>query len=188
MPWMNESGWIYLCVSLTNPNSFKVGLTSSPNIYTRLGSTTDPFYILVRGYKVPDNYYPQPRSTSHSRLHNPMFYLEHYIHEELRKHFDNQYHTMTNKKSEWFEGNIGHGIGYVNYFFARTVNILDENGRYDTNTYTFDPIVGRNYFYQNLFNRFPYHPCISPLHDLFTKDPSLGESTMASALDIPYVE
>lgn len=183
---INQSGWIYVGVDLRDPRYFKLGLTTRANIYKRFSDTTNPFYMLLRGYRIPAEFIYGTDISSHDYRKNEAYYLERYIHKELEKNFKRQKHHVNNSPTEWFEGDWGLALGCVNYFFARTVHRLDENGNAVMDNLTYDPVLNSGYFY-NIIE--PYKGNNIHIDKLFKKfnEEHLEYSTFASVLDIPII-
>lgn len=188
---LNECGWIYICIDLRDPLSFKVGLTKTNNIFQRMSDTTNPYYMLVRGYKIPDNYINNLDCKHRSFRTSDWYYLERYIHKELEKGNDRINHCMTGKESEWFEGDLEGAIGEIDYYFARTVELLDEDGNHDIRPHIYDPIINTMFFYEKLYRFMERNIYIKKIHDHFNECDLSSYSntniTLTSVLDIPYV-
>lgn len=184
---LNECGWIYICIDLRDHFAFKVGLTKSKNIFNRVSETTNPYYMLVRGYRIPDSYITNQVCNRRSFRASDWYYLERYIHKELEKSHDRVLHCMKDTISEWFEGDLECAIGEVNYYFARTVNLLDEDGNHDISNHIYDPIINVPYFYHRLYRFANRNKYIEKLNKYFNDNPMTLSPTLAGALNIPYV-
>lgn len=184
---LNECGWIYICIDLRDPFSFKVGLTKAHDIYHRVSETTNPYYMLVRGYRIPNSYITNLDCNRRSFLGSEWYYLERFIHKELEKRFNRVVHCMTGNESEWFEGSLEAAIGEINYFFARTVDLLDENGNFNINHLIYDPIITRIFFRDFLYRFVGRNIYLSKLNQQFIAHPMAHSFTLASTLNIPYI-
>ncbi|HEE5437938.1 GIY-YIG nuclease family protein [Acinetobacter baumannii] len=184
---LNECGWIYICIDLRDPFAFKVGLTKARNIFDRVSETTNPYYMLVRGYRIPDSYIMNQLCNRRSFRESDWYYLERYIHKELEKSHDRVLHCMKGTTSEWFEGDLEYAIGEVNYYFARTVSLLDEDGNHDISNHVYDPIINVEYFGHRLYRFANRNKYVQKLKKYFDDNPRTCNITLTSALNIPYV-
>jgi hypothetical protein len=187
---LNEFGWIYLCIDVRDPYSFKVGLTKANNIFDRISDTTNPYYLLVRGYRIPDFYISNPNCTNRSFRESDWYYLERYIHKELEKIHHRVTHCMKGSLSEWFEGDLEYALGQINYYFFRTVSLLDEDGNPPSaiNDYIYDPIINSVYFYNRLAKFSNRNHYIQKLEQHFCNTNQLfSNTTLAQVLHIHYI-
>lgn len=184
---LNECGWIYICMDLRDPFSFKVGLTKATNIYERVSDTTNPYYMLIRGYMIPNSYITNLDCNRRSFLGSQWYYLERFIHKELEKRFNRVVHCMTGNQSEWFEGSLEAVIGEINYFFARTVDLLDDNGNYNINHLIYDQPITQYFFYRSLYKFAERNIYLDKLDKHFRANPMIPTFTLASTLNIPYI-
>jgi hypothetical protein len=183
---LNELGWIYLCIDVRDPYAFKVGLTKANNIFDRISDTTNPYYMLVRGYMIPNFYIRDPNCTNRSFRESDWYYLERYIHKELEKAHHRVTHCMKGSLSEWFEGDLESALGEINYYFARTVGLLDEDGNHTINNYIYDPFINVFYFYERLAKFSNRNKYIQKLEQHFNNQQYLN-ATLTQVLNIPYV-
>jgi len=183
---LNEFGWIYLCIDVRDPNAFKVGLTKANNIFDRISDTTNPYYMLVRGYMIPYFYIRDPDCTNRSFRESDWYYLERYIHKELEKSHHRVTHCMKGSLSEWFEGDLENALGEISYYFARTVGLLDENGNHAINSYIYDPIINALHFYNQLARFSNRNKYIQRLEQHFIKQQPLN-ATLTQVLNIGYM-
>jgi len=184
---LNECGWIYICIDLRDSIAFKVGLTKGNNIFNRISETTNPYYMLVRAYRIPDSYISDLGCKQRSFRTSDWYYLERYIHKELEKSHHRVRHCMTGSPSEWFEGDLESAIGEINYYFARTTHLLDEDGSHEISRQIYDPIINVHYFDDSLYRFASRNKYLKKLDKYFDDNPRLSQTTLTNVLDIPYV-
>lgn len=104
-------------MDLNSNQRWKVGMTKQSDVYSRISSTANPDYFLVRGYAIPDGCDARE--------------IEKYIHWRLEGRFgDRIIHTRTNQASEWFEGEFIHLIPTLEHYLRNILSgLLGTMGR-----------------------------------------------------------
>lgn len=114
---LNEGGWLYIATDLLKPNRWKVGKTSNKDVFSRIRSTENTDYFLVRGYAIPSGC--------------DVGEVEDYIHWRLERRYSRRIkHSRTQKKSEWFEGDLKELISTLERYLRNILKrLLRDLGR-----------------------------------------------------------
>lgn len=122
---IEQRGWVYICIDSREPNECKVGMTTRP-LAERICETTNPYYLLVKAYKVPAD---------------EAYSLEQHLHKELDKHFRRNYHLMSRGKAEWFFCSAEKAIEVIEHPLAKCLRMQSEYGEPNLSSIVYRPPV-----------------------------------------------
>lgn len=178
----NEFGWLYIATDLLKQNRWKVGITTNKNVRTRIHSTENIDYILVRAYRAP--------------VKMDLRDLERYIHWRL-KQYNRLNHMNSGHISEWFEGELSSVVvtaeHYIKNYFSGALDGTENEGMYDLLGYDigekpfesliYDQIVfNGNIFEGPPFQEYESNPAISKFLDHACGEYKMHEYTMVDIL------